>query len=77
VDQVESVVSKVLRVVETASIVWQPESKELLEMLRMLQKLSEDGERSEVLCEAAAKVYVRMLVVATKERKEAVDICVS
>ena len=37
-DQVNTVVSRVVRVVENGSMVWQPDSKELLEMLRMLGK---------------------------------------
>ena len=83
VNQISSVVSRVLRVVETASFVWQPQSVELLRMLQLLRKLAHDGDGEVILQEAAAKLTVRMFVGGLtgeekeEERKEAVDICVS
>jgi len=82
-NQISSVVSRVMRVVETASFVWEPESVELLRMLQLLQKLAHDGGGEGILQEAAAKLTVRMFVGGLKgeekkeERKEAVDVCVS
>ena len=81
-NQISSVVSRVMRVVETASFVWEPESVELLRMLQLLQKLAHGGGEG-ILQEAAAKLTVRMFVGGLKgeekkeERKEAVDVCVS
>ena len=83
VNQISSVVSRVMRVVETASFVWEPESVELLRMLQLLRKLAHDGGGEGILQEAAAKLTVRMFVGGLKgeekmeERKEAVDVCVS